>query len=105
MESCKRAKSDFLSDMSSLKGYWYYLLDLDDNSFSFSHLFGVSIEELLDVLKTIGFVKKVEKKGLHFMRFKFTSFINQNGLDESVKHNVCKYKGENEHFIRLGHMR
>ena len=36
------------------------------------------------------------------MRFKFTNFINQNGLDELVDHNVCKYKGKNDNFIRLG---
>ena len=39
------------------------------------------------------------------MRFKFTNFINQNGLDELVERSVCKYKGRNEHFIRLGHRR
>ena len=50
--------------MSSSKGYWYSLFDLDDTSFSLSHLFGVSIEELLDVFITIGFVKKVEKKDM-----------------------------------------
>ena len=45
------------------KGYWYPLFDLDDTSFYLSQLFGVSIEELLDVFETIGFVKKAEKKG------------------------------------------
>ena len=40
-----------------------------------------------------------------FMRFKFTIFINQNGLDKFVEHNVCKQKGKNENFIRLGHSR
>ena len=64
MESCKRATSDFFSAMSSSKGYWYSLFDLDDTSFSLSHMFGVSIEELLDVFETIGFVKKVEKRDL-----------------------------------------
>ena len=59
MESCKRDTSDLFSAMSSMKGYWYSLFDLDDNSFSLSHLFGVSIEELLDVFETIVFVKKV----------------------------------------------
>ena len=39
------------------------------------------------------------------MRFKFTNFINQNGLDEFVEHNVCKYKGKDEHFIQPGHRR
>ena len=39
------------------------------------------------------------------MRFKFTHFINQNGLDELVEHSVCKYKGKNEHSIRLVHRR
>ena len=39
------------------------------------------------------------------MRFKFTNFINQNGPDELVENSVCKYKGNNEHFIRLGHRR
>ena len=48
--------------MSSLKGYWYSLFDLDDTSFSLSQMFGVSIDELLDVFEIIGFVKKVEKK-------------------------------------------
>ena len=37
---------------------------MDDTSFSLSHMFGVSIEELLDVFETIGFVKKVEKRYL-----------------------------------------
>ena len=37
------------------------------------------------------------------MRFKFTNFINQNCLDKLLEHSVCKYKGNNEHFIRLGH--
>ena len=85
------------------KGYWYYLFDLDDISFSLSQLFGVPIEELLDVFETIGFVKKFKKKGSQFMRFKFTNFINQNSLDEFVENNVCKYKGKNEHYIRLWH--
>ena len=89
--------------MSLSKGYWYSLFDLDDTSFSLSQLFGVSIDELLDMFEMIGFVKKVERKGLKFMRFKFTNFINQNGLDEFIEHNVCKYKGKNNHHIRLGH--
>ena len=84
MESCKRATSDFFSAMSSSKGYWYSLFDLDDTSFSLSQLFGASIDELLDVFEIIGFVKKAEKKGSQFMRFKITNFINQNGIDESV---------------------
>ena len=49
--------SDLFSATSSSEGYWYSLLYLDDNSFSLSQLFGVSIEELLDVFETIGFVK------------------------------------------------
>ena len=62
MESCKRATSDFFSAMSLSKGYWYYLFDLDDPSFYLSQLFGVSIDELLDVFEIIGFVIKAEKK-------------------------------------------
>ena len=62
MESCERATSDFFSAMSSSKGCWYSLFDLDDTYFSFSQLFGVSTDELLDVFEIIGFVKKVEKK-------------------------------------------
>ena len=54
--------SDVFSAMSSLKGYWYYLFDLDDTPFYLSQLFGVSIEELLYVFETIGFVKKVEQQ-------------------------------------------
>ena len=50
MESCEEATSNF-SPMSLSKGYWYYLIDLDDNSLSLSQLFGVSIEELLDLFK------------------------------------------------------
>ena len=64
------------------------MFDSDDNSFYLSYLFGVSIDELLDVFEIIGFVKKVEKKGLQLMRFKFTNFINQNGLDELVEHSI-----------------
>ena len=105
MESCKRATSDLFSAISSLKGYWYSLFDLDYNYFSLSQLFGASIDELFYVFEIIGFVKKVEKKRSQFMIFKFTNFINQNGLDELEEHNVCKYKGKNENFIRLGHMR
>ena len=56
MESCERATSDFFSDMLLLKGYWYSLLDLGDTSFSLSQLFGVSINELLDVFEIIVFV-------------------------------------------------
>ena len=63
MESCERATSDFFSAISYSKGYWYSLFDMDDTSLSLSQLFGISIEELLDVFKTIGFVKKVKKKG------------------------------------------
>ena len=37
------------------------------------------------------------------MRFKFTNFINQNGLVELVEHSVCKYKGKKDHFIRITH--
>ena len=44
------------------KGYWYSLFYLDDISFSLSQLFGVSIDELLDVFEIIGFVKKFKKK-------------------------------------------
>ena len=62
MESCYRATSDFFSAMSSSKDYWYSFFDLDDNSFSLSQLFGVSIDELLDVFEIIGFDEKVEKK-------------------------------------------
>ena len=62
MESCERAKSDFFSAMSSSKGYWYSLFGLDHTSFSLSQMFGVSIDELLDVFEIIEFVKKVEKK-------------------------------------------
>ena len=45
--------------MSLSKGYWYSMFDLDDTSFYLSQLFGVSINELLDVFEMIGFVKKV----------------------------------------------
>ena len=105
MESCKRATSDFFSDMFLLKGYWYSFYDLDGTSFSLSQLFGISFEELLDVFEIIVFVKKVEKKGSQFMRFKFTNFIKQSVLDDFVENNVCKYKGRDKHFIRLGHRR
>ena len=60
MESCERANSHFFSTMSSLKGCWYSLFDLDYTSFSLSRLFGVSIDELLNVFEIIGFVKKVK---------------------------------------------
>ena len=105
MESCDRATSDFFSAMLSSKGYWYSLFDFDDTSFSLSQLFGVSVDELLDVFEIIGFVEKVEKKGSQFMRFKFPNFINQIGLNDLVEHSVCKYKEKNKHFIRLGHRR
>ena len=88
MESCERATSDFFSAMSSPKEYWYSLFDLDDTYLPLSQLFCVSIDELLDVFEIIGFVKKVEKKGSQFMRFKFTNFINQNGLDKLLEHIV-----------------
>ena len=45
--------SDFFSDMLSLKGCWYSLIDLDDTYISLSQLFGVSIDELLDVFEII----------------------------------------------------
>ena len=67
--------------MLSSKGYWYSLFYWDDTPFYLSQLFGLSIDELLDVLEIIEFVKKAEKKGSQFMRFKLTSFIYQNGLD------------------------
>ena len=63
MESCERATSDFFSAVSSSKVYWYSLFDLDDTSFYFSQLFGVSVDELFDVFEIIGFVKKTKKKG------------------------------------------
>ena len=84
MEPCKRAMRDFLSVMFLSKGYWYSLFYLDDTSFYLSQLFGVSIDELLDVFEIIGFVKNVKKKGSQFMGFKFTNVINQNGLFELV---------------------
>ena len=59
MGSCERDTSDLFSDMSSLKGDWYYFFDLDDTSFSLSQLFGVSIDELLDVFEIIRFVKRL----------------------------------------------
>ena len=62
MESCERATSDFFSDMSSSKGCCYSLFDMDDPSLFLSQLFGVSIDELLDVFEIIGFVKKAKKK-------------------------------------------
>ena len=105
MESCERDTSDFFSSMSLSKGCWYSLFDLGYTSLFLSQLFGVSIDELLDVFEIIGFVKNVKKKGLQFMRFKFTNFINQNCLDKLLEHSVCKYKGKNEHFIRIGHRR
>ena len=92
MECCERDTSDLFSAVSSSKGYWYSLFDLDDTSFYLSQLAGVSIEELLDLFETIGFVKKVEKKGLKFMRFKFTHFIDQNDLYKFMERNVCKHK-------------
>ena len=64
MKYCERATSDFFSTILSSKGYWYSLFDLDDTSFSLSHIFGVLIEELLDVFETIGFVKFFEKRDL-----------------------------------------
>ena len=64
MESCERATSAFFSAMLLSKGYWYSLFDLDDTSFSLSHMFGVPIEELLDVFETFEFVKKVKKRDL-----------------------------------------
>ena len=100
MESCKRATSYLFSAMSLSKVYWYSLFDI-----YLSQLFLISIDEVLDVFEIIGFVKKVEKKGSQFMRFKFTKFINQNGLDNLVEYIVCKYKGKNEYSIRLGHRR
>ena len=57
------------------------------------------------MFEIILFFKKAEKKVSQFMRFKFTNFINQNGLDKLVEKIVCKYKGKNEHFIQLGHRR
>ena len=53
MESCEMATSDFFYAMSLSKGYWYSLFDLYDTSFSLSQLFGVSIDELLDVFEII----------------------------------------------------
>ena len=64
MEYCERDTSDFFSAVSLSKGYWHALFDLVDTSFYLSHMFGVSIEELLDVFETIGFVKKVDKRDL-----------------------------------------
>ena len=49
--------------MLSSKGYLYSLFDLDDTYIYFSQLFGVSIDELLDLFEIIGLVKNVEKKG------------------------------------------
>ena len=66
MESFDRATTDFFSTMLSLKGYWYSLFDLDYTYFSLSQLFGVSIDELLDVFETIGFVKKVQEEATAF---------------------------------------
>ena len=62
MESCERATSDFFSAMSSSKGCWYSFFDLDYTSLSLSQIFGVSIDEMLDVFEIDGFVKKVEKR-------------------------------------------
>ena len=62
MESCDRAKSDFFSAMLSSNGYWYSLLDLDATYFSLSHLFGVSIDELLNVIEMFGYVKNAVTK-------------------------------------------
>ena len=67
MESFERATSDFFSTMPSLKGYWYSLLDLDDTSLSLSQMFGVSIDELLDVFEIIGFVKKGREEATDFV--------------------------------------
>ena len=62
--SCERYTSDFFCAVSSSKGYWYSLFGFDDTFFSLSQLLGVSIEELLGLFETIGFVKKVEKRDL-----------------------------------------
>ena len=64
MEYCDRATNDFFSAMLSSEGYWCSLFDLDVTSFSLLHIFGVSIEELLDVFETIGFVKKFKNRDL-----------------------------------------
>ena len=53
MESCDRAASYFFSDMSSSKVYWFSLLDFYDTSFLLSQLFGIFIDELLDVFEII----------------------------------------------------
>ena len=53
MEYYERATSDLFSAMSSSKGCLYLLFDLDNTSFSLSHLFGVSIDEILDVFQII----------------------------------------------------
>ena len=66
MEYCERATSDFFSTMPSQKGYWYSLFDFDNTPLSLSQLFGVSIDELLDVFEIIESVKKVVKKLLIF---------------------------------------
>ena len=58
MESCERATSIFFFAVSLLKVYWCSLFDLDDTSLSLSQLFGVSIDELLDVFEIVGFVKR-----------------------------------------------
>ena len=77
MESYERATSDFFFAMSSSKGYWYSLLDLDDTSLSFSQLLGVSIEELLDVFENIEFVKKVKKNGSQFNQWTIRKAIEE----------------------------
>ena len=48
--------------MSLSKGCWYSLFDLDDTSFSLSQLFGVPIDELLDVFEIIEFFKGREER-------------------------------------------
>ena len=63
MEYCKGDTSDLFSALSSSKGYWYSLFDLDDTYFHLSQMFGVSIDELLDVFEIIGFFKRSRRKG------------------------------------------
>ena len=77
MESCKRDTIDFFSAISSSKVYWCSLLDLDDTYFSLSLMFGVSIDELLDVFEIIGFVKKVKKK-LLLLRYRVRTIQRYN---------------------------
>ena len=73
--------------MSSAAGYWFSVFQTVDFSLkSLSYLFDTRDETLLKVMGELGWVKSVERHGMHFSLDAYSSSVQGNHLCD-----VCEY--------------